>query len=49
MADGEWRIMPKAVPGSNDAMALTAVGFGFATLEKYNPANGAQRWALKQP
>jgi hypothetical protein len=41
--------MLKAVPGSKDALVLTSLGYGFATLEKYNPANEAQRWALKQP
>ena len=49
VAQGNWRIVPKEVPNSKDALALTAVGSGFATLEKYNPASETQRWALKQP
>ena len=48
-ADGYWRIMPKAVPGSKDPMVLTAVGSGFATLAKYDPSSEAQHWALKTP
>ena len=57
VADGEWRIVPKALPalpsaprGSSEAvMALSAEGSGFATLTKWDPANDKQRWTLKQP
>jgi arabinan endo-1,5-alpha-L-arabinosidase len=49
VAEGNWRIMPKAVPNSKDGMALTALGSGGATLKKYNPASETQRWTLKQP
>jgi arabinan endo-1,5-alpha-L-arabinosidase len=49
VAEGEWRIVPKAVAGSKDTLALTAEGSGFATLTKYDPASDKQRWTLKQP
>ena len=49
LADGSWRIMPKSVPNSKDAMALTAIGASFATLEKFDPSNNKQRWLVKLP
>jgi arabinan endo-1,5-alpha-L-arabinosidase len=49
LSDGSWRIMPKAVPGSTQALALTALGSSFATLEKFDPKNVKQRWLLKTP
>ena len=49
LADGTWRIMPKAVPHSTQTLALTAIGSSFATLEKFNPKNDKQRWLLKTP
>lgn len=47
LADGSWRIMPKAVPGSTAPVALTAIGSSFPTLEPYDPASTKQRWTLK--
>ncbi len=49
LADGSWRIMPKAIPNSKEAVALSAVGSSFATLSKYDPASQKQRWLLKTP
>ena len=49
LADGSWRIMPKAVPHSTQVLALSAIGSSFATLEKFNPKSDKQRWALKTP
>jgi arabinan endo-1,5-alpha-L-arabinosidase len=49
LADGSWRIMPKSVPNSKDAMALTAIGSSFATLEKFDPSSSKQRWLVKLP
>jgi hypothetical protein len=34
LAGGSWRIMPKSIPGSNDAFALSAVGSRLATLAR---------------
>ncbi len=48
-ADGTWRIMPKSIPGTKEALALSAVGSSFATLARFNPASDKQRWLLKTP
>jgi arabinan endo-1,5-alpha-L-arabinosidase len=49
LADGTWRIMPKAVPNSKEPLALSAVGSGFATLARFNPDSDKQRWLIKTP
>ena len=49
LADGSWRIMPKAVSGSTQGLALSAIGSSFATLEKFDPKSVKQRWLLKTP
>jgi arabinan endo-1,5-alpha-L-arabinosidase len=49
LADGTWRIMPKSIPDSKDALALSAVGSSFATLSKYDPNSDKQRWQFKTP
>ena len=49
LADGTWRIMPKVVPNSKEAMALSAVGSSFATLAKFDPKSDRQRWLIKAP
>ncbi len=49
LTDGTWRITPKAVPGSTDMLALSAVGSSKATLAKFDPASDRQRWKLGAP
>jgi arabinan endo-1,5-alpha-L-arabinosidase len=52
LADGSWRIMPKAIPNSPDSkepLVLSAVGSSFATLAKFDPRDEKQRWLLKTP
>ena len=49
LADGSWRIMPKAIPNSTQVLALSAIGSSFATLEKFDPKSDKQRWLLKTP
>jgi arabinan endo-1,5-alpha-L-arabinosidase len=49
LADGSWRIMPKAFPNSNEPFVLSAVGSSFATLAKFAPDGEKQRWLLKTP
>ena len=49
VADETYRIMPKAVPNSKDPLVLSAVGSGFATLAKWDPASDKQHWLLKTP
>lgn len=47
--DGTYRIGPKAVPESREAMYLSAVGSGLATLKTYDPKTEKQHWRLKAP
>jgi arabinan endo-1,5-alpha-L-arabinosidase len=47
LADGTWRIMPKSVPNSREALALSAIGSSSATLSKFDPTSDKQRWVLK--
>jgi arabinan endo-1,5-alpha-L-arabinosidase len=49
LADGSWRIMPRAVPNSKTPLVLSAVGSSFATLAKFDPQGEKQRWLLKTP
>jgi arabinan endo-1,5-alpha-L-arabinosidase len=49
LADATWRIMPKSVPNSKEALALSAVGSSFATLAKFNPDSDKQSWYIKSP
>jgi arabinan endo-1,5-alpha-L-arabinosidase len=49
LTDGTYRIMPKAVPGSADPVALTAVGASTPTLAKFDPKTDKARWNFKKP
>jgi len=49
LADGTYRIMPKAVPNSSDALALSAVGSSMPTLARFRADSDRQRWILKTP
>ncbi len=49
LADGTWRIMPKSIPNSKEALVLSAVGSSFATLSKFDPKSEKQRWLIKTP
>jgi arabinan endo-1,5-alpha-L-arabinosidase len=49
LADGSYRVMPKAIPGTNEALALTAIGSSMPTLEKFDPASDRQRWNIRAP
>ncbi|MEP6850451.1 MAG: family 43 glycosylhydrolase [Acidobacteriota bacterium] len=49
LADGSWRIMPKAIPNSNGPLVLSAVGSSFATLAKFDPLSEKQRWLINMP
>jgi len=48
LADGSWRIMPKAIPNLKP-LALSAVGSSFATFAGFDPRTEKQRWLLKTP
>ncbi len=49
LTDGTYRLMPKSVPGSSEALALSAVGSSMPTLAKFDPASDRQRWHIKVP
>jgi arabinan endo-1,5-alpha-L-arabinosidase len=49
LADGTWRIMPKAIPNSKEPMALSAVGASSPTLSKFDAGSDKQHWLLKTP
>lgn len=49
LTDGSYRIMPKSIPGSSDALALSAVGSSMPTLAKFDPASDRQRWRIRVP
>ncbi len=49
LIDGSFRIMPKAVPNSKEAVALTAVGGSTPTLARFDPTSDKARWIFKTP
>ncbi|MEJ2109859.1 MAG: family 43 glycosylhydrolase [Acidobacteriota bacterium] len=49
LTDGTYRIMPKAVPGSKEPVALTAVGRSTPTLAKFDPDSDKARWTFRKP
>ena len=49
MTDGSWRLMPKAVPGTDEPFALSAIGASKPTLEPFDAANDRQRWRVRAP
>ncbi len=49
LTDGTYRISPKAVPGTSETLALSAVGSSMPTLSKFDPSSDRQRWLLGAP
>jgi arabinan endo-1,5-alpha-L-arabinosidase len=49
LADGTYRLMPKAVPKSGESLVLSAVGSSMPTLARFNPKSDRQRWNLRAP
>jgi arabinan endo-1,5-alpha-L-arabinosidase len=49
LADGTYRLMPKAVPNGKEPLALSAVGSSMPTLARFDPESDRQRWHLKTP
>jgi len=49
LADGTYRFTPKAVPGGNATMALSAIGGSSPTLERVDASTDRQRWLLRTP
>ena len=49
LTDGTYRVMPKTVPGTQEPLALSAVGSSAPTLARYTPQSVRQRWNLRIP
>ena len=49
LADGSYRVMPKAIPNAREPLALSAIGSSTPTLERFDPASDRQRWSFKTP
>ena len=49
LADGTYRVMPKAVPNAKEPLALSAVGSSMPTLARFTPDSDRQRWNLRKP
>jgi len=49
LTDGSYRIVAKAVPGTSDVLALSAVGSSMPTLARFDAASDRQRWLLEAP
>ena len=49
LADGTYRLMPKAVPQTKQPLALSAAGSSKPTLAPFAPDSDRQRWLLKTP
>ncbi len=49
LADGTYRVMPKAVPKSQEPLALSAAGSSMPTLARFNPESDRQRWNMRTP
>jgi arabinan endo-1,5-alpha-L-arabinosidase len=49
LADGTYRVMPKAVPSATEPLALSAVGSSMPTLARFDPKSDRQRWNLRIP
>lgn len=49
LTDGTYRIMPKSIPGSQEPLALSAVGSSMPTLAKFDPSSDRQRWHIRVP
>ena len=49
LADGTYRVMPKAVPGKGTPMALSAAGSSMPTLSEFRPESDRYRWIIRTP
>ncbi len=49
LTDGTYRIMPKAMPNSNEPVALTAIGHSTPALVKFDPKSDKAKWNFRKP
>ena len=49
LVDGSYRLMPRSIPGSNETLALSAVGSSMPTLTEFSMETDRQRWLIRAP
>lgn len=49
LADGSYRVTPKAMPDGSAPLALSAVGSSKPTLTRFRPDSDRERWLFKTP
>ena len=49
LTDGTYRIMPKAIPGSKEQLALVSVGDSRPVLAKFDVSSDNSKWSFKAP
>jgi arabinan endo-1,5-alpha-L-arabinosidase len=49
LADGTYRVMPKAMPNGSAPLALSAVGSSKPTLTRFRTDSDRERWLFKTP
>jgi arabinan endo-1,5-alpha-L-arabinosidase len=49
LTDGTYRIMPKHMPGSDDQVALTAIGASSLALIRFDHNSDKARWNFRRP
>jgi arabinan endo-1,5-alpha-L-arabinosidase len=49
LADGSYRVMPKAMPDGAAPLVLSAVGSSKPTLTRFRPDSDRERWLFKAP
>jgi len=48
-ADGTYRLMPKGIPGSQEPLALSAVGSSSPTLSAFRAGSDRHSWIIRTP
>ncbi|RPI24490.1 MAG: glycoside hydrolase [Actinobacteria bacterium] len=49
LTDGTYRVMPRTVPGSEEALALSAIGSSMPTLARFDADSNRQKWLFRKP
>ena len=49
LADGTYRVTPKAIPNSPESLSLSAIGSSMPTLARFDAASDRQHWLFKTP
>ena len=47
LTDGSWRIMPKAVPGTDEKLALISIADGTPTLGRFDFSSDNSKWYFR--